>query len=89
MDVFFAIVGCYCIIGVGFAVAFVGWGVKAIDPTARSGATWGFRVLIFPGTVAFWPLLAKRWAQGVSVPPEEKSPHRCAACGGCAKGGGT
>lgn len=64
----------YLALGVVFAVAFVFFGVKRIDPAAASG-TWGFRVMIFPGSVALWPLLLRRWWLG-SSPPEERTPHR-------------
>jgi len=50
----------YVALGVLFAVAFVTAGVGRIDPVARDG-TWGFRVLVFPGAAALWPLLLARW----------------------------
>ena len=68
----------YALIGVVFAAAFVWRGAGRIDPAAGDG-TWGFRVLIFPGAAALWPLLAGRWLRGVTVPPTEKNPHRLAA----------
>ncbi|MGH7457072.1 MAG: hypothetical protein ACRENG_37325, partial [bacterium] len=64
--------------GFMFALFFVTKGAGKIDPTAEAGAI-GFRLLIIPGTMAFWPLLAKRWWQGMTEPPEEKNPHRLAA----------
>ena len=67
----------YGLIGVAFAVAFVWRGAGRIDPAAVDG-TWGFRVLIFPGAAALWPLLAGRWLGGARRPPEEKNPHRLA-----------
>ena len=50
----------YVLVGAIFAVAFVLRGVERIDSQAR-GAGLGFRALIFPGAVAFWPLLLRRW----------------------------
>ena len=50
----------YLALGVVFGFAFVGRGARRMDPAARTG-TWGFRVLIFPGAVALWPLLFYRW----------------------------
>lgn len=70
--------GIYVALGVVFALAFVTKGVGAIDPVAKEG-TIGFRLLIFPGAVALWPLLAKRWYRGVTEPPAEETPHRMAA----------
>ena len=77
------LLAAYLGLGLAFAVVFVCVGVTRIDPTARGGASWGFRLAILPGTVAFWPLLAVRWLRGHSEPPEERSPHRCAACAAC------
>ena len=50
----------YALFGVLFAVPFVLKGAARLDPDAV-GATWGFRVLIFPGAAALWPLLFVRW----------------------------
>jgi hypothetical protein len=70
--------GAYLVVGLVFAIAFVLVGVKKIDPHAAHGS-WGFRLLIIPGAMAFWPLLLKRWASGAKSPPEERSAHRLAA----------
>jgi hypothetical protein len=65
----------YVLLGVIFALAFVTVGVSRLDPDSRgSGA--GFRLLIFPGAVAFWPLLLRRWIAGQTEPPPEGNPHR-------------
>jgi len=65
----------YALLGLVFALAFVTVGVKRIDSQANgSGAA--FRLLIFPGSVAFWPMLLRRWIAGKSQPPEERNPHR-------------
>lgn len=64
--------------GLLFAIPFVVAGVKRIDPHAAHGS-WGFRVLIIPGTVFLWPLLAWRWFGGRHEPPEERNTHRCVA----------
>jgi hypothetical protein len=70
--------GAYLACGFVFAVPFVLFGVQSIDPHALHGS-WGFRLLILPGTMAFWPLLLRRWLKGIHEPPEERNPHRCAA----------
>jgi len=70
--------GLYAGIGALFALAFVLRGVQRIDPAAR-GAGWGFRLVIFPGSVALWPLLAWRWLRGRSQPPTEHNAHRGAS----------
>jgi len=65
----------YVALGVVFAVAFVCVGVKRIDSQAV-GTGVGLRILIFPGSVALWPLLLRRWARGKAEPPLERNPHR-------------
>jgi hypothetical protein len=70
--------GLYAALGLAFAVAFVVRGVGRIDPAARD-ASWGFRLVVLPGVVALWPLLARRWWSGASAPPVESNAHRRAA----------
>jgi hypothetical protein len=70
----------YLICGLLFAAPFLLVGVGRIDPHAAHGS-WGFRILIAPGTVLLWPLLFKRWIRGQRTPPEERNAHRQAAKG--------
>ena len=72
------LLGVYLVVGVVFAVPFLVKGVGKIDPVAAEG-TVGFKLIIFPGVIALWPLLARRWLTGTTAPPEEKNPHRIAA----------
>lgn len=65
----------YAAVGLAFALVFVSFGVQKIDPEAK-GAGVGFRVLIIPGVMAFWPMLLRRWASDATEPPPEKEPHR-------------
>ncbi len=76
--VFLIVLVAYLTSGLLFAIPFALVGVKRIDPHATRGS-WGFRLLVIPGTMAFWPLLLRRWAAGVKEPPEECDPHRRAA----------
>jgi len=75
---FLILVGTYLACGLLFAIPFALTGVKKIDPQATHGS-WGFRLLIIPGTMAFWPLLLKRWISDAHEPPEECNAHRKAA----------
>ncbi len=72
---FLILLAAYLGLGFLFAIPFALLGVKSIDPHAAHGS-WGFRLLIIPGTMAFWPWLLKRWASGVHEPPEEDNAHR-------------
>ena len=73
--VFLSLIGVYLVCGFLFAIPFALVGVKKIHPHAAHGS-WGFRLLIFPGTMAFWPMLLKRWANGATEPSEECNAHR-------------
>lgn len=70
--------GAYLACGLLFAIPFVLAGVNHIDPHAKPG-TWGFRLLILPGTVFLWPLLVRRWMNKAHEPPTECNAHRRAA----------
>ena len=80
-EILLSLAGLYLGIGLVFAIPFVLAGVQRMDPHARHGS-WGFRLLILPGTMALWPLLLWRWIRGASAPPEEQNAHRQAADSG-------
>ena len=50
----------YVLCGLAVGVPFVLRGVDRVDASAQ-GASLGFRLLILPGTVALWPLMATKW----------------------------
>lgn len=54
------IAAVYLIAGLVFAIAFVTKGVSQIDEAAEESG-WGFRLIIVPGTIVFWPILLKKW----------------------------
>lgn len=58
----------YVLLGLMFAVAFVVRGVTQLDPAAR-GTSLTFRVIIFPGSVALWPILARKWIAHTRTQP--------------------
>lgn len=73
--------GVYLAAGLVFAAAFIAVGLRKVDLVAGQGSV-GFRLIIVPGVVALWPLLALRWlraGRAGGVPPEERNPHREAA----------
>lgn len=69
------VAGVYLAAGTLFAIPFVLKVVTRIDPHAVGG-TWGFRLLILPGTMVLWPLLLWRWMSGEAQPPAEHNAHR-------------
>jgi hypothetical protein len=50
----------YGLAGAVFAIAFVRFGIRRIDPVAEH-APLGFRLIVMPGAAALWPLLLGRW----------------------------
>jgi hypothetical protein len=50
----------YLTCGVLLGVPFVLRGVERIDDATR-GTSLGFRLLLLPGSIALWPLLAANW----------------------------
>lgn len=54
------LVAVYLLCGVAFAIPFVLKGVDSIDEGAH-GSGWGFRAIIIPGTIIFWPILLRKW----------------------------
>jgi hypothetical protein len=73
--IFLIVLGLYLACGFLFAIPFALVGAKRIDAHSATGG-WGFRLLIIPGTLAFWPLLMRRWIQGTHEAPEENNAHR-------------
>ncbi len=68
-------VGVHALLGLAFAGAFLSAGLPRVDPAAR-GAGFGFRLLILPGVVALWPLMAWRWWRSIQrrEPPQPSAP---------------
>ena len=50
----------YSVCGLAVGVPFVLRGADHVDAATR-GASIGFRLLILPGTVALWPIIATKW----------------------------
>jgi hypothetical protein len=50
----------YTALGALFAIVFVTKGIGRVDPVAQTSKT-GFRLIVFPGVAALWPLLFARW----------------------------
>jgi hypothetical protein len=65
----------YAAAGLLFALCFIALGISHIDHEADESSL-GFRLIIVPGVITFWPLLAIRWIGGRREPPTQKDPHR-------------
>jgi hypothetical protein len=56
----------YACCGLLVGVPFVLRGVERVDPAAR-GTSLAFRLLLLPGTVALWPLMAAKWRRAAKA----------------------
>jgi len=50
----------YLLIGVLFVIPFLMKGLNKVDEGAH-GSTIGFKIIIIPGVVVFWPVLLSKW----------------------------
>jgi hypothetical protein len=69
----------YVLAGFVFALLFLPRAVARLD-RRMAAAPISLRLLILPGTIAFWPLFARRWMTGAGE-PVERNPHRDKASG--------
>jgi hypothetical protein len=68
------IVLVYLILGVLFVIPFLLKGLTKVDEGAHGG-TMGFKIIIIPGVIVFWPFLLRRWIRAgrkLYFPPIEK-----------------
>jgi hypothetical protein len=56
----FTLSGLYLLCGFVFALVFIFKGLNKVDEGAH-GSTVGFKIIIIPGTMIFWPILLKKW----------------------------
>ena len=54
------VLAVYLVCGFVFAICFLSKGITAVDEIAKGSST-GFRLIILPGVILFWPLLLKKW----------------------------
>ncbi|MFM9958756.1 MAG: hypothetical protein ACKVZJ_11830 [Phycisphaerales bacterium] len=69
------VLGAYIAVGALFAVLFVWRGAAKVDAAAGVSG-WGFRVMIFPGVVLLWPVMARMWARGDRGLPALAQPQK-------------
>lgn len=66
-EIIVLVLGGYFAIGLLFAIAFVIFGAKRIDPAARTMPLQA-RLMILPGTLLLWPLMAWKWRTQTEPP---------------------
>jgi hypothetical protein len=65
----------YACLGSVFASVFITVLVQRLDPAAEHSGL-GFLILIFPGSVALWPLLLKKCLREVTMTADLRRYHR-------------
>ena len=60
MNYVFVAIGAYFLLGFLFYLVFVFKWAAELDKNFR-GSGFGFKLLILPGTLAFWPVLFVKW----------------------------
>ena len=60
IEVILIIVLIYLVLGVLFVIPFLVKGITKVDEGAHGG-TIGFKIIIIPGVIVFWPVLLNKW----------------------------
>ena len=64
VEILLIIAALYLLMGVLFVIPFLMKGLNKVDEGAH-GSTIGFKIIIIPGVIIFWPLLLKRWVKNL------------------------
>ena len=54
----------YLLLGVLFVIPFLMKGLTKVDEGAHGG-TVGFKIIIIPGVIVFWPVLLNKWRKNL------------------------
>ena len=65
-EIILGTLAAYGILGVLFAIPFLLVGIGKVDARAK-GTRLAFRLIVFPGAVALWPLLLRSWWRSGTV----------------------
>lgn len=60
IEILLIVIAVYLALGALFAIPFLIKGLTKVDATAHGG-TIGFKIIIIPGVIVFWPVLLKKW----------------------------
>jgi len=60
IQILLLLVTVYLFCGLIFAIPFIAKGISVVDEGAH-GSSIGFRIIIIPGVIVFWPFLLKKW----------------------------
>jgi hypothetical protein len=60
LNIILLIAAIYLLCGFIFYLLFITKGITVVDEGAN-GASIGFRIIILPGVLVFWPFLLRKW----------------------------
>jgi hypothetical protein len=60
VEIILLIVLVYLLAGAIFVIPFLMKGIAKVDEGAHGGSA-GFKIIIIPGVIVFWPVLLKKW----------------------------
>jgi hypothetical protein len=70
VEIILIIAVLYLLAGVLFVIPFLVKGISKVDEGAHGG-TIGFKIIIIPGVIVFWPVLLKKWLEKRKNDPTE------------------
>ena len=73
VEILLIIAAIYLALGVFFAIPFLMKGLNKIDEGAH-GSTIGFKIIIIPGVIVFWPVLLSKWMKSNLNHGDTKAP---------------
>ena len=73
VEILLIIAAIYLLGGVLFVIPFLMNGLEKIDEGAH-GSTIGFKIIIIPGVIVFWPVLLSKWMKSNLNHGDTKAP---------------
>jgi len=65
LNIILVIITIYLLTGVLFSIVFLSKGIQQVDEGSHE-TRMGFRLIILPGCIIFWPVLLKKWMKASS-----------------------
>ena len=72
-EILLIIAAIYLALGVLFVIPFLMKGLTKVDEGAQ-GSTIGFKIIIIPGVIVFWPVLLSKWMKSNLNHGDTKTP---------------
>jgi len=69
VEIILIIILIYLLAGVLFVIPFLRKGIVKVDEGAHGGSV-GFKIIIVPGVIIFWPVLLKKWKKALKKKAE-------------------